>query len=299
MPQKKDIERKRGNRIGFWFFHFAVRLFGLAGAYGLLYFVAAYYLVFDRAAVKASLAYVRRRFPLHGRLKRLLDVYLLFINQGKSLIDRYYVLAGGPDIQIDIVGMDRLRTLLGGNRGLILLTAHVGNWQVAMTALRKLGKTVHLLMRREDNPAVRASLNIGSEGNAVRILYTDDGLGGVIEAMKAIEKGDLISIMGDRAYDFSAMEAPLLGGTVRFPYGAFTIAAAAQCPVVVLLSAKTGTKRYVVDVSNVIDPPSGRREDKQKQVQECVARFACVLQEYSAEHPYQWFVFRDMWDSNR
>jgi len=299
MPLKKDIERKRGNRFGFWFFHTAVRIFGLSGAYGLLYFVAVYYLVLDRAAVGASMAYVRRRFPLHGRLRRLFDVYLLFVNQGRSLIDRYYVLAGGQDIQIDIVGMDRLREMLGKSRGLILLTAHVGNWQVALTALRRLGKTVHLLMRREDNPAVRASLNIGSEGDAVRILYTDDALGGVIEAMKAIEGGDLISIMGDRAYDFSALEAPLLGGTVRFPYGAFTIAAAAQCPVVVLLSAKTGTKRYVVDVSKVIDPPIGRREEKQERIQECVARFAGILQEYAVEHPYQWFVFRDMWKSNR
>ncbi len=299
MPQKKDIERKRGNRLGFWFFHAAIRTFGLTGAYGLLYFVAVYYLVFDRTAVRASLAYIRRRFPLHGRLRRLLDVYLLFVNQGRSLIDRYYVLAGGPDIQIDIVGMDQLREMLGGSRGLILLTAHVGNWQIALTALRKLGKTVHLLMRREDNPAVRASLNIGNEGDTVRILYTDDALGGVIEAMKAIEGGDLISIMGDRAYDFSAMDAPLLDGIVRFPYGAFTIAAAAQCPVVVLLSAKTGTKRYVVDVSKVIDPPSGRREEKQERIRESVTRFAGILQEYAAEHPYQWFVFRDMWKSNR
>ncbi len=299
MQQKKDAERRRGNRAGFWFFRTAVRFFGLNGAYGLLYFVALYYLVFDRSAVKASLSYVVRRFPVHGAARRLFDVYLLFVNQGKNLIDRYYILAGGRGIQIDITGMDELRRRLAGTKGLILLTAHVGNWQVAMTALKRLGKTVHLLMGREDNPAVRASLGIDSERDAIRILYTDDSVGGVIEAMKAIERGDLISIMGDRAYDYSSMEAQLFGGNVRFPYGAFTIAAAAQCPVVVLLSAKTGTRRYVVDVSRVIEHPAGRREQKQSQIQECVSRFATALEDYASAYPYQWFVFRDMWNGNR
>ncbi len=298
MQQKKAVERKRGNKLGFWFFHTAIRAFGLKGAYGLLYFVAFYYLVFDRSAVSASLAYAGRRFPQHGRLRRLADVYLLFVSQGKSLIDRSYVLAGGRGIEIDILGLERLKELLSNNRGVILLTAHVGNWQVAMTALKRLGKTVHLLMRREDNPAVRSSLNLDAEQDSIRVLYTDDSLGGVIEAMKAIERGDLISIMGDRAYEYSSLDAPLLGGEVRFPYGAFTIAAAAQCPVVVLLSAKIGTSRYLVDVSRVIEPPAGRGEQKKEQIRECVCQFAGILQEYASMHPYQWFVFRDMWKSN-
>ncbi len=108
-PPKKDVERKRGNRLGFWFFRTAARIFGLRGAYGLLYFVSLYYLIFDRAVVAASMAYVRRRFPDHGALRRLFDVYLLFVNQGKSLIDRYYVAAGGGDIELELVGYEKIR----------------------------------------------------------------------------------------------------------------------------------------------------------------------------------------------
>jgi predicted LPLAT superfamily acyltransferase len=298
MSQKKGVERKRGNRIGFWFFRTAMKAFGLSGAYGLLYFVGLHYLLFDRAAVRASLAYVERRFQDHGAFQRLFDVYLLFVSQGKSLIDRYYVVAGGQNIQIEIRGYEKLKALLSGEKGVILLTAHVGNWQVAMTALRRLGKTVYLMMRPEDNVAVKESLNIGSELGRVGVLYTDDSLGGVIEAIKAINRGDLISIMGDRTYRYSSVEASLLGGEVRFPYGAFSIASAAQCPVVVLLSAKVGARKYIIDVSHVIDPPAGRREKKQEQIKACVREFARILEDYAARYPYQWFVFRDMWQGN-
>ncbi len=93
---------------------------------------------------------------------------------------------------------------------MILLTAHVGNWQVAMTALRKLDRTVHLMMRPEDNAAVKEALNIDSEQETIKVLYTDGSLGGVVEALKAISQGGIVSIMGDRTYGYGSMEASLL-----------------------------------------------------------------------------------------
>src|SRR5574341_349769 len=110
MP-KIGVERKRGNRLGFWFFRAAVRVFGLRGAYGLLYFVGLYYLAMDRAVVSASLAYVKRRFPGHGALRRVFDVYLLFVSQGKNLIDRFAVASGYEDIDVRIKGYDRVLDL--------------------------------------------------------------------------------------------------------------------------------------------------------------------------------------------
>jgi len=295
----KSVERKRGNRLGFWFFRIAAEIFGLRGAYGLLYFVSLYYLIFDHVVVAASMAYVRRRFPDHGALRRMVDVYLLFVNQGKSLIDRYYVAAGGKDIELELLGFEKIKDHLAeGQKGMIFLTAHVGNWQVATTALRKLNRTVYLMMRPEDNAAVKEALNIDSEQETIKVLYTDGSLGGVVEALKAISQGGIVSIMGDRTYGYGSMEASLLNGSVRFPYGAFSLAAAARCPVAVLLSAKVGVKKYVTDISHVISPPTGVRGNKEAEIAACVQEFARILEEYAIHHPYQWFVFRDMWQGN-
>jgi predicted LPLAT superfamily acyltransferase len=299
MAHKQHVERKRGNRIGFWFFRTAIRTFGLSGAYGLLFFVCLHYLIFDRQAARASLSYVEKRFPGHGALRRLFDVYLLFVSQGKSLIDRYYVAAGGNDIELELVGYEKIRDYLAdGRKGMIFLTAHVGNWQAAITALGHLGRTVHLMMRREDNAAVAEALQIDRSNDSVRILYTDGALGGVVEALKAINQGDIVSLMGDRTYGYASREAPLLGGTVRFPYGAFSLAAAAQCPVAVLLSAKVGVKKNVTDISHVIDPPAAGRGIRDAAIAACVREFAGILGDYAMRYPYQWFVFRDMWRGN-
>jgi len=296
MSSQKSVDRKRGNRAGFRIFHVATRLTGLRGAYGLLYFVCLYYLLVDSALVAESLPYIRRRFPEKGRIGQLFSLYLLFVSQGKTLIDRFAISAGYDGIRIDIAGYETTRELIASSsRGLIILTAHIGSWQVAMSALERFDRPVHVMMRPEDNEAVKGALDLGSGSERVKVILTSGALGGVIEAMKAIDNGDLVTIMGDRPYNFPSMKANFLGGEVSFPYGAFTLAAAAQCPVVVFLSAKTGPESYVVDVSNVIQPPSGARVKKNEETGAAVQQFADILEKYVADYPLQWFVFRNIW----
>ncbi len=54
----------------------------------------------------------------------------------------------------------------------------------------------------------------------------------------------------------------------------------------------------MVDLTHVIEPPVGAGRAKQEAVARCVREFSRILEGYVAEHPYQWFVFRDIWKSN-
>lgn len=294
---RKIAVKKRGNALGFWFFKVSLRLFGLKGAYGLLYFVCLHYLFFDRLAVSAALAYVNKRFRKGGFLKRRLHVYRLFINQGKQLLDRYAAITGAKVFDIQLKGYEKLKALLGDSKqGIILLTAHVGNWQVAMTTLKELNQTVYLLMRPEDNPAVQSSLNISPEQSHIKIISPEQYLGGTLEVMKALGEGNIVSIMGDRRYGFDALGISFLENKAYFPFGAFSIAASSKCPIVILLSAKLSWCRYIVDVSHVLYPRYEGQGIKREQLRKYVQEFAGILDKYVQEYPYQCFLFHDVWN---
>ena len=296
MDEDRKIEaRKRGNTLGFWFFKVSLRCFGLRGAYGLLYSVCSYYLLFDRSAVHAAMAYVRRRFPGHGTLRRLAHVYRLFISQGVTLIDRYYLMYGGPGMKSRLVGMEKLTSLLESGKGFILLTAHLGNWQVVMTALSQFDRKVYLVMRPEDNPAVAENLKISDSAGNIAIISPEGALGGVVEIMEAIKSGGIVSIMGDRSYSFSSVDVRFLGDPARFSCGAFHIAALAGCPVVTLLSAKTAVYEYEVSVSAVVHPRYEPKIPKKDQLRKWVQDFAGVMEDYVVRYPYQCFLFYDIW----
>lgn len=291
----KSRPRKRGNALGFWVFTTSVRLFGLRAAYGLLYFVCIYYLLFDREAVETALAYMRRRFPGHGRVRHLLDAYLLFVSQGKNLIDRFYVLAGGPDLKINFENREAVRELTKNPRGFVLLMAHLGNWQMLMTALKQFNRKVHLLMRPEDNEAVAGSLKMNAGAENVAIISSEDPLASIVAVMDAIREGGIVSIMGDRSYSFTSVDVKFLGEPARFSCGAFHVAALAGCPVVVLTSAKTSHREYLVRIAGVFMPRYEPGVDKKLQLGEWIQEFADLMDQYVARHPYQCFLFYDVW----
>lgn len=287
---------RRGGAFGFWFFKTSLKLHGLKGTYRLLHPVCLYYLVFDRRARSGGMAYIAKRFPEDGRLRRWLHVYRLMVSQGKQLIDRYVAVSEAGTI--DVVLKDRhqlMSCLKESDRGVILLTAHVGNWQMAMTALSEMGRDVHLVMRPEDNPAVSQYLRISHADERVRIISPNQYLAGAVEIMKALKKGDIVSIMGDRRYDFDAVGVTFLGATAWLPYGAFHIAATMGCPLVVLLPLKESTRRYVVDTSHVLRPVYEGEGRGKERLRKWVQEYATVLESYVIKYPYQCFLFRDIW----
>jgi len=296
---RKIKVKKRGNALGFWFFRISLHLFGLKGAYGLLYFVCFHYLLFDRTAVRSALAYISKRFPNEEFLKRRLRIYRLFVSQGKQLIDRYAAISGREVFDIQLRGYSQLKKILSDSKqGMILLTAHVGNWQIVMTVLKKLDRKVYLLMRPEDNQAASRALHISDAQEYIKIISPEQYLGGILEVMKALREGNIVAIMGDRKYEFQAFDVSFLGRTAWFPYSAFSIAAAAGCPIVALLSAKLSTHGYKADVSNVFKPCYEKGIDKQVQLKAWVQEFALLLEDYVKQYPYQCFLFHDVWKEN-
>lgn len=296
MDESRKIQaRKRGNALGFSFFKLSLRCFGLRGAYGLLYIVCIHYLLFDRPAVRAALAYVRRRFPEHGPWRRAWDIYRLFISQGRNLIDRYALISGAASFRTHIEGEAALRELMEDPRGIVLVTAHVGNWQAVMNSLGGFRRKVNLVMRPEDNPAVQESLRLDESKQTLGIISPEGHLGGVVDVMNALGRGEIVSLMGDRSYGFSPVEVEFLGDRAAFASGAFHVAAMAECPVLVLLSAKTGTHDYRLEVAAVSQPRYQAGMPKREQLRGWVQEFARVLERYLAEYPEQCFLFHDIW----
>jgi predicted LPLAT superfamily acyltransferase len=296
--ETKIVTKRRGNRLGFWFFEFLLKVSGLNGAYALLYFVCLHYLIFDQSAVSNALSYITRRFPEAGFFKKRLEVYRLFISQGKQLIDRSAIISGKNLFDIQLKGYEQLSSLLADKtKGFVLLTAHVGNWQIALTTLKKMDKPVYLIMRPEDNAAVKESLNIDAQDSSIKIISPEGFLGGVVEAMQVLKEGNIVSIMGDRKYGFEAQEVSFLKDKAYFPFGAFSLAASSNCPIVVLLSAKLPGNKYVVDVSHIIYPRYNSHKDKREQLKVYVQEFADILDEYVAKYPYQCFLFHDVWSN--
>jgi predicted LPLAT superfamily acyltransferase len=287
-PDRND----RGNALGFWFFRTALAFTGLRGAYGLLYFVCAYYLLVDRRAFAAADAYLRRRFPGRSRVARRWLAYRLFISQGKCLIDRHAHNVGRVEFAFDTRGTAEVFLRLEGSaNGFVLLLSHTGGWQLALPFLRAGtgARPVSLLMHEAETPDIRR--NVRGDDAGFHVISPDLGPAAAIEMVMRLQRGEIVSIMGDRAYGGQTAEAPFLGEPAHFPASAFAVARAAQCPVLALFVPKTGPFSYAIEAV-LFEAPA---RDNRPSIREGVRDFAAALESFVRRHPDQCFLFCDIW----
>jgi predicted LPLAT superfamily acyltransferase len=301
---KENLGRWTSRSIGSNFqhniFYFLIRYGGRGASYALLNCVAVYYTLFRPAIRKKAGYYLARRFKTRNPLARLLHCYRIYVDLGKALIDRATIGIKGVE-SIDIVSrnLDKLLVLVREGHGLILLTAHVGCWQIAMAQLSSLNAPVSLLLHREEGDVDLHYFEHTGISAPFRIIDPLGYMGGVLEMMDVLRKGEVVSIMGDRVFgsDKNTVSVNFLGGKVRFPFSAFKLASATGAPIAVHLSYKSGPASYDFMLERTIRVPAdlGKKEEA---LRPYVAQFAEALESYTQRYPYQFFNFFNMWEND-
>jgi len=179
--------------------------------------------------------------------------------------------------------------LAGG--GFVVLTAHVGNWELAGRLLmrRAGGRSLHVVMAREADPGVERLLRAAGPVRIVTLRTPADA----VPLVAALRRGEIVGMQGDRALGHRGdVAAELFGTPARFPVGPFLLARAAGVPVVPAFCVMRADRRYTV----IVQPPVAVERGGEEQA---LGRYVAGLAAVIARHPTQWFAFDDPWSAPR
>jgi predicted LPLAT superfamily acyltransferase len=277
-------------------FYALIKVGGRYAAYVLLLFVVLYYTLCKPQVRERSRHYLKRRFPRRAWPLTLWDSYRLNLGIGRVLVDRAVLGILGPQsLNISTVGQGRLAGLIAEGRGLVLVTAHVGCWQLAMSSLSVLNTRVNLLMHRAEGDLGRQFFEHGGGPSPYGIIDPSGYLGGALEIYQALKRGELLCIMGDRVMGAKGgtLSADFLGQPVELPFSPYKLASATGAPLAVIFPYRDRAG-YTLQVARVIRVPEllGRSGSAYLPY---ATQFLEALEEFVAEHPYQFFNFFDMW----
>src|SRR5579862_5119063 len=201
----------RGGRRGIWFFITALRVLGLRVTY-LLLVPPAIYFSFVSPDVPATMDYHRRIFGDLPWWRRRWLVFKHFLSFGRALIDRTAILAGKTRyFSFTFDGEEHLRAAVAEGRGVLLLTAHVGNWEGAGQLLSRLEVPINVTGFDNESDEIRSLLNQASNAE-FRLLPLTGSPTDVIPVVAALRRGEVVAMLGDRAYGSPSARIPFLGG---------------------------------------------------------------------------------------
>lgn len=278
-------------------FYTLIRLGGKQMAHALLLFVVMYYVLFRPSVRNRSSHYLKRRFPGRNSFSMLWDSYLLSLGIGRTLVDRAVLGILGPgDLNVGLEGKSQLAGLLAEGRGLVMVTAHVGCWQLAMFRLGILDTSVNLLIHRDEGDVDRHFFEHSGDKPPYRAIDPAGYLGGTLEMLQVLKNGELLCIMGDRNMggDGGTVSVDFLGGPVKLPFSPYKLASATGAPVAVIFPYRNKSGEYTLQVAKIIRVPENLGRSANAYIP-YAREFADALEKFVSENPYQFFNFYDMW----
>jgi len=287
--------KMRGGAGGLRIFMTALRLFGLRLTYVLSIPVAVFF-SFVSPDVRATMRYHQRVFGAATALGRRWRVFRHFFSFGRAIIDRTAILAGMTRrFSFTFDGEQHLRDAVAGGKGVLLLTAHVGNWEVAGQLLSRIDVPVNVTGFDNENPEVRALLNKFSK-QKFKLIPLTGAPTDVIELVAALRRGELVAMLGDRAYGGPTARVKFFGEDASFPVGPYVMAAIAGAPLVQVFSLREPGGHYHFFGFPAIPPRHPPRHERDAHLRRCAAQFAANLENIVKRDPLQWYNFFPFWD---
>jgi lauroyl/myristoyl acyltransferase len=195
------------------------------------------------------------------------------------------------------VGDEQLVAALAEGKGAILLTAHVGNFELGGLFLAQLGLKVAAVYVPDPSPVIEKHRDDARKLLGVTGIPVDRSPFGFLPVIRALEKNMCIAMQGDRDVSGTGRAMPFFGKTASFPVGPFRIAQATGAPVFPVFVLQEDDGRYRTDVQAPIRVPPARGDAGDAAVEAGLAEFVARMEAVIRANPTQWYRFARFWES--
>lgn len=284
--------KSKGTILGYKIFVYCIKKLGIRAAYSILVFVAFYYFIAYPTSFRAMFHYFRYR-QRFSFVKSVASVYKSYFVFGQTLIDRVAITSGMRSaFTFDFDGIDILKQLLQEQKGGILISAHIGNFEIAEKFFSEIDINcqIHIVTVDQEHSAIKEYLErITDKAPGVHFIYVKEDLSHIFEINEALSRNHLICLTGDRYFDHSkTMQEQLLGAAAHFPAGTFQLASRLKAPVAFVYVMKEPGLHYHLYTRRA---PEFKHRDAAAVLKAYTESVGQMLREY----PYQWFNYFEFW----
>ncbi len=284
--------KSRGTLLGYRIFVFCIKKLGVKAAYGVLFFVSSYYFLFLRKSNRYIYYYFRERLGW-STMKSRIAVFRSYFVFGQTLIDKTAIGAGLRNrFTYEFDGIDHLKKMMADRKGGVLISAHIGNFEIAERFFGDLDfhYQINLVTSDFEHGVIKEYLEkVSDRKSSVKFIIIKEDMSHIFAINEALSNNELICFTGDRYFEGSKfLEEELLGKRARFPAGPFLIASRLQVPVAYVYVMKEVDLHYhlYARIAQV----------KHRDAQGLLKSYEQNLESMLNQYPLQWFNYFDFWD---
>ncbi|MCZ6782707.1 MAG: hypothetical protein O7G30_05285 [Proteobacteria bacterium] len=279
---------------------------GQRASWILIYGAAVYFYLRTGVARAASRQYLEAlaaspegRAALGGPPTRL-SVFRHILEFSINIFDRVVVWGGGIDAyRFTHDESGKLFSAARTGRGGILLSAHLGSFDMLRVLSDEYGLVVNVLMYTDNAERINRFFEKLDPRSTVRVIPLDpSSMRTTFTIRSCIERGEFVAVLADRLSPGArerVAQTTFLGRPTAFPLSPFLLGGVLGCPVFVALCVREGRSHYRTLLRSIGDRSGVPRAEREKYGQDLLERYVAILQEHCIRTPYQWFNFYPFW----
>lgn len=186
---------------------------------------------------------------------------------------------------------DALTRARASGRGAIIASAHLGNWFAGGIAVSRHGIPVRTVMYR-NHASDFMDQKVAKRGNLNQTFIDDDPFS-MMDVIRALRRGEVIAMLGDKPWDARSVEVPFFGRPAKFPVGTVRLARLAQVPIFPAFCVYDRARQFRAILCDPIEVGGG---DPDAAERDALAAMARVMEKYIAPNLHIWFNFTPVWE---
>ncbi|MEE8347043.1 MAG: lysophospholipid acyltransferase family protein [Dehalococcoidia bacterium] len=181
---------------------------------------------------------------------------------------------------------------LAGGKGVILLSAHLGNPELAVQGMLPRGVKVFALT--EPVQPQRVARLVDSLRACKGHSFAPVSFAGVKRAVQTLRQGGIVALMGDRDIEGPKAALPFFGEEAMMPTGPIEVALRTGATVIPTFTVRTGKDGIETQLEEPLELE--RTGDRERDARTNTLRFLARVERRVREHPDQWAVLESIWD---
>ena len=235
--------------------------------------------------------YFRQRLG-YGCLRASWYTYVNHCLFAQVVVDRFAVFAG-KRFKLDIDGYEYFQQLELETKGFVILSSHIGCYEVAGYSLISKSKRFNALVFGGEKATVMKGRQEALSEHNIRMIPVREDMSHLFIVNEALSNNEIMSMPADRIVGSAkVVKVNFFGETASLPAGPFSVATMNGLDALAVNVMKISAKRYKVYVTRLSYDTQAPRKQQMQQLANCYVE---ELERRVRQYPLQWFNFYDFW----
>lgn len=217
---------------------------------------------------------------------------LAFRNYARYLVDLLWLARSSHadrEAITTIPGWEHIVEALSRGKGMLLVTGHLGNWDLPAAVMAGRGFPVNVIVETLEPPAWNDRVQAIRERIGLHAIPMETG---ARELYAALGRNETVAVVFDRPLEHGGVPVTFFSSETRVPEGIARLALRTGAAVVGAVGIRRGDK-----VIAQVSPPFDVRVtgDRHQDVAALTQTIVSWLEGCVRQYPSQWFMFRDFW----